>query len=123
MMTTLDLLRYSIDLDTSRCQFHANGCSGTMVGHGGLQLHHEVPEFLGGLTVPSNLLALCPNHHARQHALVRYLIECDHARVAPAHRVVVHFTKAERAAASAALAGWHALAEPWPLSWSVPAAR
>jgi hypothetical protein len=35
--------------------------------HGPLELHHRIPEALGGRYHPANLLALCPDCHDRAH--------------------------------------------------------
>jgi hypothetical protein len=40
---------------------------------GGLNIHHVVPVKYGGSDHPSNLVALCPNHHAIAHAIGRLL--------------------------------------------------
>lgn len=109
----------SIDARDTSCAFASHGCSNSMGGHGGFDEHHRWPKSMGGPEHPGDLLALCPNHHARQHALVRYLVETAD----PLYAVLRHFTAAELEVADYALARWREAGSPPIAGWSRPAAR
>ena len=112
----------ALDAPGTRCGFESHGCSHLAAGCGGFDEHHRDPVELGG-DPRQPLLALCPLHHRRQHALIRYLIECDEAAVPPAHVVLVHFTPVERDTATHAVAQWIARGRPPIKGWPCPAAR
>lgn len=105
-----------------RCAFDSNHCSASMSGHGGFQSHHEYPEFMGGQPDGVQLL-LCPNHHVRQHSLLRYRVERWQAKLEPEWSVLEHFTEDERNAATFALGCWVADGTPAIATWNVPPAR
>lgn len=93
-----------------------------MIGAGGFEAHHEYPQFLGGS--PGGVeLVLCPNHHTRQHSLIRYLIEQTENGRAIDPRVLRRFSTAERAASQFALDSWRADGSVPHASWNIPAAR
>lgn len=112
----------SLDLDTARCAFHSNDCTESMIGAGGLDVHHGWPSFMGNPAEDGDTHA-CPNHHRRQHSLLRYLVECDRDGVAPAWAVRRRFTPVERATAEQAVAKWVGIGRPAIRYWNVPAAR
>lgn len=116
---------YGVDLDGSVCALQSHDCTGSMTGAGGFDQHHEWPVFLGGDERAANntMLLLCPNHHRRQHALIRYLVECVQAGVKASYLVRRHYTKAELDAADFAVANWQAAGSPAVSSWNVPPAR
>lgn len=109
---------YGIDVDGSVCAFQSDNCTAHMIGAGGLDEHHEYPLSLGGQP-DGKLLLLCPNHHRRQHSLVRYLVENE----APQWAVLRHFTEAERETAANAVAMWKQDGSPPVAGWPAPAAR
>lgn len=109
---------YGVDLDGSLCSFQSYTCSALMVGAGGLDEHHEYPLSLGGQDQGTKLL-LCPNHHRRQHSLIRYLVET----AAPLWAVLRHFTQLERETAAVAVSQWKANGSPPIAGWPAPAAR
>lgn len=112
----------SLDAPGTVCYFDSNNCSASMLGHGGFDQHHPVPIELGG--DPSQpLLALCPNHHRRQHALIRYLTECAETGVAPSWDVLDHFVAPERLLATEAVDQWIETGRPAINGWPCPAAR
>jgi hypothetical protein len=92
-----------------------------MSGHGGFDEHHELPLSLGGQDNQSTMLVLCPNHHRRQHSLVRYLVEHDQGVLDPL--VLRHFSAVELATARFAYGGWVAAGRPPVPNWPCPAAR
>ena len=55
--------RYVVARARGRCQHCGR--------QGPLQLHHRIPEALGGRYHPANLLALCPECHDRAHGRTR----------------------------------------------------
>lgn len=110
-----------VDAPGTICAFHNHGCSQQMLGHGGFDEHHEFPISLGGASDQTTMLALCPNHHRRQHALIRYLIE--NPNVPGVDVVVLRFTAKERTAAALAVSNWQAAGSPTIHQWPVPAAR
>lgn len=112
----------TLDAPGSVCAFDSNGCSHSASGHGGFDEHHAWPISLGGAE-QGPLLVLCPLHHRRQHALLRYLVEQDEADAVPDWTVVEHFTHDERQTASAALAQWRNAGRPKVDGWPCPAAR
>lgn len=100
------------------CAFDANGCSKSMRFAGGFDEHHPWPISMGGASAQHKLI-LCPNHHRRQHALVRYIVQCTEASVEPDYwGVLVHFVARERDAAELALSDWDDAGRPdingWP---------
>jgi hypothetical protein len=109
---------FTLDTPGIVCAFQSRSCTGMMLGHGGFDVHHEWPLSMGGADNQSSQLALCPNHHRRQHSLIRYLVEdgTDQA-------VVRHFTSAERTAAQIAINGWFSVGKPPIAGWEAPAAR
>lgn len=113
--------RLGVDLDGAVCAFASNNCTASMIGAGGLDEHHEWPVSLGGdeRQADNTMLLLCPNHHRRQHALIRYLVENRAAQWA----VLRHFTPAERSAAGFAVEHWWAVGSPTISGWPAPAAR
>lgn len=99
------------------CAFD-NGCSDRMRDFGGFDEHHAWPLSAGG---PANQpkLILCPNHHRRQHAMFRYLVECDEAGVRPDYwGILIHATPAERDTVKMSLTDWIGAGRPaingWP---------
>lgn len=74
---------------------------------------------MGGPEKPDDLLVLCPNHHHRQHALIRYLIESNPSKSA----VTKHFALVERTTAEYAVAQWTASGSPTVAGWPTPVAR
>ncbi len=106
-----------IDQNNNQCSFD-NCFSPMMIGHGGLVEHHEVPKSLGGAE-NGKKLELCPNHHYRQHALIRYFVENYPVMKT---QVLVHYTADERAAALVAYQGWIRNGKPAAF-WPTPAAR
>ncbi len=68
----------------------------------GFASHHDFPVFMGGDENEETMLLLCPNHHRRQHSLIRYLVENPES----SREVMCHFTAAERATAAYAVAKW-----------------
>lgn len=103
---------------TVQCAFETRACSVMMRHAGGFDEHHPWPISMGGATA-QKMLILCPNHHRRQHSLVRYLVECEQADCVPDYRgVLIHFRPAERDAATAALTDWMKADQPnidgWP---------
>jgi hypothetical protein len=125
MMYPLNGPVFGFDLPGAACSFESNACSHSMLGHGGFDEHHEWPKHLGGYPNQETMLILCPNHHRRQHSLVRYLIEFHEAGTEPAWSVEQHFVKAERDAARYAVSRWVAdPTAPHPVRyWTSPAAR
>lgn len=115
-------LHASLDAPGTVCYFDSNNCSASMLGHGGFDQHHAIPVELGG-DPNQPLLPLCPNHHRRQHSLIRYLVECLVGNVPPARAVTGHFTTAERNLASTAVNAWDAAGRPAINGWPCPAAR
>lgn len=110
-----------IDLPGTACAFQSNGCTGSLLAHGGFDAHHRWPKSMGGPENQSDELALCPNHHRRQHSLVRYLVELNDT---PADWIVLqHFTSGERETAAYAVSAWVAAGRPAISGWSSPAAR
>lgn len=101
-----------------------------VLGAGGFDQHHPIPtEFLEvmGITLVQILLLLCPTHHRRQHALIRYLYNSHLLGTDRAEWTVLqHFNSIERQYAYEAIA-W--LAEqnggsmPPVRNWPAPAAR
>jgi hypothetical protein len=108
------------ELDVA-CSFESRRCTDYMIGAGGLQLHHEFPEHLGG-EPQGRRLVLCPNHHVRQHSLIRYLIECQQQGVSSDYDVIRHFTADEVVSAQYARDRWLESGRK-PVNWNVPAAR
>lgn len=115
-MTTVTL-----DAPDAVCYFQSHDCSHLVSGRGGFDLHHPVPVELGGAE-DEQRITVCALHHRRQHALIRYLVECEVASLTPAWDVLCHFTGAERNVATHAVDTWVALGLPVP-QWNVPAAR
>jgi hypothetical protein len=113
-------MTFGLDAPGSRCAFGSR-CTLAMTGHGGFDEHHEHPLSLGGVEGQSTMLVLCPQHHRRQHSLIRYLVECDTDERNPL--VLRHFTRPERAAAEVAYMGWVSVGRPHVTSWPCPAAR
>jgi len=112
----------SLDVDGAVCHFESNDCSSAVIGAGGLDEHHGWPVFMGGPSDEADTNA-CPNHHRRQHSLLRYLVECDRADRLPSWAVRRHFTAVERSTADYAVRCWVAAGRPLIRSWNVPAAR
>jgi hypothetical protein len=112
----------TLDAPGTRCAFEWHDCSHLVAGCGGFDEHHPVPVELAG-DPDQPLLALCPIHHRRQHALIRYLVECLVDQTPVQAAVTVHFTRAERETAEAALAHWDAAGRPAVRGWPCPAAR
>src|SRR4051812_31903559 len=109
----------TLDNPGAVCAFDSHGCSHAVNGRGGFDEHHRWPKSMHGPEHPDDLLVLCPSHHSRQHALLRYLVE----NVEPEWDVVKHFTSGERLMAQAAVAQWRAAGSPPIGGWSRPAAR
>ena len=110
----------TLDAPGTVCHFESHGCTRLIAGHGGFDQHHPVPIELGG-SDDQELLALCPLHHRRAHALIRYLVECLEDATAPAPSVTVHFTRAERDLAEAAVTYWDSAGRPVIHGWPCPA--
>lgn len=108
-----------IDAPGTVCAFQSNGCTNAVLGRGGLDEHHAHPLSLGGAPNQSTMLALCPQHHRRQHSLIRYLVE--NAVTSPA--VLGHFTHTEQQAAVDAVTAWRTAGSPPIANWPTPAAR
>lgn len=113
--------RLGVDLDGAVCAFQSNNCTTSMIGAGGLDEHHEWPVSMGGdeRQADNTMLLLCPNHHRRAHALLRYMVENDPLL----WNVLRHFTAVEIAAAQFAVEHWRADGSPKISGWSAPAAR
>lgn len=111
-----------LDVDGASCAFHSRECSGLLIGAGGLDVHHGWPVFMGGPGESADTNA-CPNHHRRQHALLRYLVEQELAGRPPSWAVLRHFTLVERDVAAYAVARWVDIGRPVIKGWNVPAAR
>lgn len=107
----------------TECAFNSRSCSEFMAARGGFDSHHEFPKFLGGDDGQTTKLWLCPNHHRRQHALIRYLVECAERAVPTSHLVLRAFTETERDAAAVAVSGWQGAGAPRVAYWSTDAAR
>lgn len=120
-MTVLELALARIDVDGAVCAFGTT-CADTMIGRGGLDVHHAWPVFMGGPATGADTLA-CPNHHRRQHALLRYLVECDQDGTAPAWAVRRRYNVIERDTAAWGVEQWIAAGRPPIRGWNVPAAR
>jgi hypothetical protein len=115
-------LVFALDTPGTSCAFDSNHCSTSMLGRGGFDQHHPIPlEFGGDPNQP--LLPLCPNHHRRQHALIRYLIECLLDGTAAQWPVLEHFTADERAMAERVPVAYDAAGRPPIPGWPCPAAR
>lgn len=110
----------TIDAPGTACAFQSNACTAFLLGHGGFDQHHAYPISLGGTVVQSTMLALCPSHHRRQHALIRYLVELLGD---PSWAVLGHFAPVERTTALAAIDSWRADGSPPIAGWPCPAAR
>lgn len=110
----------SIDAPGTRCAFGVR-CSLGMAHHGGFDAHHEWPKSMGGADGQSTMLTLCPNHHRRQHALIRYLVERDGQ--VPDPLVLRHYRRPERDAAWMAFTNWVQAGRPHVADWPCPAAR
>jgi hypothetical protein len=121
-MTTAEH-RDAIDAPGTSCDLESNHCSAAVLGHGGFDEHHRWPKFMGGPENQDDKLIVCPQHHRRQHALIRYLAQCNEQRLAPAHTVTGHYTRAELNVADYALQHWIAAGRPPIAAWSAPAAR
>lgn len=120
-MTVLELALTRVDAAGASCAF-GSSCAATMIGAGGLDVHHAWPVFMGGPETGADTLA-CPNHHRRQHALLRYLVECDRRQLAPAWTVRRRYNVIERDTAAWAVDQWIAAGRPAIRGWNVPAAR
>lgn len=109
----------------ARCAFDSNNCSESLEHASSLDQHHEWPKHLGGDPNQETMLSLCPNHHRRQHAVIRYLIECHEAGMEAAWDVLCHFTKPERDTAMYAVSKWAAdPTAPHPVNyWTSDAAH
>lgn len=105
------------------CDLASHGCTGLALLHGGLDLHHRWPKSLGGPEHQDDLLRLCPLHHARQHSLVRRLVEDDLAGRETPWPLLRTFTAAERNVGVYALVSWQDAGRPEPGNWSRPAAK
>jgi hypothetical protein len=103
------------------CAFDSNSCSKAMsvADTSGLQSHHAMPKFLGGDPNQHTLLRLCPNHHVRQHSLLRYLVECYERAVVPSGAVLRRFTAGERSTAQFAVSQWVAAGAVPVTEWNV----
>jgi hypothetical protein len=115
----------TIDAPGTTCSFHNHLCSTQMAGHGGFDEHHEFPVSLGGAAGQTTMLVLCPNHHRRQHALIRYLVELFQSGNLGAGDPAVtgQFTVHELLAANSAVKSWIEAGQPVIASWPCPAAR
>lgn len=112
-----------LDEPGTTCAFHVHDCSDMIASHGGFDLHHRWPQFMGGAAHQPDELTLCPNHHRRQHALVRYLVECQQRDVPTSTRITRRFASIERETALYALTSWNNAGKPHIPGWSAPAAR
>lgn len=112
----------TLDAPGTVCAFASHSCSRLAAGAGGFDQHHRWPVELGG-SPKQQLLALCPLHHRRQHALVRYLAERALAAAPLEVAVTRKFTKAERDTATYAVAQWTVIGRPAINGWPCPAAR
>jgi hypothetical protein len=110
-----------IDAPGTTCSLASLECSQHLTGAGGFDLHHEYPLSMGGAADQATMLTLCPNHHRRQHSLIRYLVELA-GRPAD-HRVMSRFTVAEQRAALTAIGNWQLAGSPPIDGWPCPAAR
>lgn len=96
-------------------------CGMQLDGRGGLDGHHADPVFLGG-DPRQPLSLLCPNHHRRQHSLLRRLIEDVNAGLVTPMGVRRRFAAAELLVADHAVAAWVGRGAPPVAEWSVAAA-
>ena len=112
-----------VDEPGTRCSFDSHDCSALLSGHGGFDAHHRWPKEMGGAEHQSDMLTLCPNHHRRQHSLIRYLVECTIAGVNTHPAVTRKFAPLEWESALYALTAWTAAGQPTIAAWSAPAAR
>lgn len=103
------------------CAFDSRECTTSMAHAGGFDLHHPWPKGMGGAEEQVEL-ALCPNHHRRQHALIRSMVESDLAGRTPSYAVLRRFQTAERAAAAKALGQWVGAGRPPITGWPALAA-
>jgi hypothetical protein len=115
----IDRMPMTLDAPGTVCAFDSNYCSRSLSGHGGFDQHHRWPVSLGGPENPDDLLILCPNHHHRQHALIRYLVEYPVTETT----VTSHFVSVELETARYAVAQWRAAGSPAIAGWPTPAAR
>jgi len=111
----------TLDAPGTVCAFDSNHCTASLSGRGGFDQHHRWPVSLGGPESPDDLLILCPNHHHRQHALIRYLVAL--AGAPEAYTVTCHFVALELDTARYAVAQWRAAGGPAITGWPTPAAR
>lgn len=91
-------------------------CGRQVSDRGGLDEHHPDPEFMGG-DPGQILMLLCPNHHRRQHALIRAYVEAGGRP-----KLTSSFATIEWATAQHAFDSWVARGRPALPGWSVPAA-
>jgi hypothetical protein len=111
----------TLDAPGTVCAFDSNHCTTSLSGRGGFDQHHRWPVSLGGPENPDDLLILCPSHHARMHAVIRYLVELG--TKSEDWLVMEHFAPAEREAARYAVLSWKAIGAPTIAGWPRPAAR
>lgn len=110
----------AIDAPGTACSLASLECTSHMIGAGGFDEHHEFPISLGGAADQTTMLVLCPNHHRRQHSLIRYLVE--RAGVEE-FAVMRRFAKDEQVAARMAYSSWLTAGSPAIGGWPCPAAR
>lgn len=112
----------TLDAPGTVCHLDSHGCTRLVLGHGGFDEHHPIPVELAG-DPHQALIALCPIHHRRQHALIRYLVECLQDGTAVAPHVTVHYTRPEKDLAQTAVDHWDGAGRPTINGWPCPAAR
>lgn len=113
-----------LDAPGTVCAF-GKTCTPPMIGAGGFDQHHPIPEEFGGPAVQV-YLDLCPNHHRRQHALIHYIYAQERAGLTQAWSIMRRFNTDERRYAQAAvdwLRSQNDGALPRIVAWPAPAAR
>ena len=108
--------RYGIDGPTVTCSFQSSWCKDRAFLAGGGDEHHEWPKSLGGSDDDNvdgqHLLALCPTHHRRQHAIVRAYVQLMQGGAGIAslssYRFVRRFAPVELSTAIYAVTQWDA---------------
>ena len=99
-----------------RCAFNSRQCTDMVQGAGGFQEHHPWPKSMGGAE-KQEMLVLCPNHHVRQHSLIRAMVEGT-----ATHEVTRRFRPREIVSARAAVRLWEYAGKPAVEGWPTPAA-
>jgi len=75
-----------LDRAAGRCEYCGTAGFTTVVGQVFLETHHVIPLSEGGLDSPSNVAAVCPNHHREAHFGISAPVIRDFLLVAAAGR-------------------------------------